>query len=103
MSRKPKTQDEMPTEEDRTDIPDPTDRPTGRRFVSGEVLEIERELVEEGHDLPNRGIPSQYEERVKGCEDPEELRELIETEVQKPHPNQSLIGFVNDRLAEVSD
>jgi hypothetical protein len=103
MSRKPKTQDEMPTEEDRTDIPDPTDRPTGRRFVSGEVLEIERELVAEGVDLPNRGIPSQYERRVKQCSDVDELRGLIETEVQKPNPNQSLIGYVNDRLEEVTD
>lgn len=77
--------------------------PTGRRFVSGEVLEIERELVEEGHDLPNRGIPAQYEAQVESCEDPDELRGLIETEVQKPHPNQSLIGYVNDRLEEVSD
>jgi hypothetical protein len=79
------------------------DHPTGRRFVSGEVLEIERELVAEGVDLPNRGIPSQYEDRVAECADPDELRGLIETECQKPHPNQSLIGYVNDRLEEVTD
>jgi len=79
------------------------DHPTGRRFVSGEVLDIERDLVAEGVDLPNRGIPSQYEDRVKECSDVDELRGLIETECQKPHPNQSLIGFVNDRLAEVTD
>jgi len=78
------------------------DHPTGRRFVSGEVLEIERELVEAGHDLPNRGIPAQYEDRVKECSDSDELRGLIEAECQKPHPNQSLIGYVNDRLAEVT-
>jgi len=81
----------------------PFDHPTGRRFVSGEVLEIERELVAEGVDLPNRGIPSQYEDRVTECTDPDELRELIETEVQKPDANQSLIGYVNDRLEEVTD
>jgi len=79
------------------------DHPTGRRFVSGEVLEIERELVADGHNLPNRGIPSQYEGRVSECADPDELRGLIETEVQKPNANQSLIGFVNDRLEEVTD
>jgi len=79
------------------------DHPAGRRFVSGEVLEVERELIEAGHDLPNRGIPSQYEDRVKGCSDPDELRALIEAECQKPHPNQSLIGYVNDRLTEVTD
>jgi hypothetical protein len=79
------------------------DHPTGRRFVSGEVLEIERELVAEGHDLPNRGIPSQYEDRVAECTDPDELRGLIETECEKPNPNQSLIGHVNDRLEEVTD
>jgi len=33
----------------------------------------------------------------------DELRGLIETEVQKPNPNQSLIGYVNDRLEEVTD
>lgn len=79
------------------------DHPAGRRFVSGEVLEIERELVADGHDLPNRGIPAQYEDRVEGCADPEELRGLIEAECQKPHPNQSLIGYVNERLEEVSE
>jgi len=79
------------------------DHPAGRRFVSGEVLEVERELVADGHDLPNRGIPAQYEDRVEGCSDPEELRGLIEAECQKPHPNQSLIGYVNDRLTEVTD
>jgi len=79
------------------------DHPTGRRFVSGEILAIERELVAEGVDLPNRGIPAQYEDQVESCEDPDELRGLIETEVQKPHPNQSLIGYVNDRLEDVTD
>ena len=79
------------------------EHPAGRRFVSGTVLEIERELIADGHDLPNRGIPAQYEARVAECEDPDELRGLIETECQKPHPNQSLIGYVNDRLAEVRD
>jgi len=81
----------------------PFDHPTGRRFISGEVLEIERELIAEGTDLPNRGIPSQYEKNVKNCTDADELRELIETEVQKSNPNQSLIGYVNDRLEEVRD
>jgi len=81
----------------------PFEHPTGRRFISGEILEIERELIAEGTDLPNRGIPSQYEKNVKNCTDADELRGLIETEVQKPHPNQSLISFVNDRLSEVRD
>lgn len=81
----------------------PFDHPTGRRFISGEILEIERELIAEGVDLPNRGIPSQYESRVTECKDPDELRALIETECQKPNPNRSLIGYVNDRLEEVSD
>jgi len=81
----------------------PFEHPTGRRFISGEILEIERELIAEGTDLPNRGIPSQYEKNVKNCTDADELRGLIETEVQKPHPNQSLVAFVNDRLSEVRD
>jgi len=81
----------------------PFDHPTGRRFVSGEILEIERELIAEEVDLPNRGIPSQYERRVKQCSDVDELRGLIEAEVQKPNPNQSLIGYVNDRLEEVTE
>jgi len=76
--------------------------PAGRRFVSGAVLEIERDLVADGHDLPNRGIPAQYEDRVKTCSDPEELRGLIEAECQTAHPNQSLIGYVNERLTEVT-
>jgi hypothetical protein len=78
------------------------DRPVGRRFVSDEVADIERELLKDGVALPNRGIPSQYESRVASCADADELRQLIETETAKEHPNQSLIGFVNDRLAEVT-
>jgi len=79
------------------------DRPVGRRFVGGQLPEIERELIAEGRDLPNRGIPVEYRERVESCSDVDELRELIETETAKDHPNQSLIGFVNDRLTEVTD
>jgi len=41
--------------------------------------------------------------RVAECADPDELRQLIETETAKEHPNQSLIGYVNDRLTEVTD
>jgi len=76
-------------------------RPAGRRFVSGVVLEIERNLIADGADLPNRGIPSEYRPRVEDCADVADLRELVETEVQKPHPNQSLIGYVQARIAEV--
>jgi hypothetical protein len=79
------------------------DRPVGRRFVGGQLPEIERELIAEGRDLPNRGIPVEYRERVESCSDADELRELIETETAKEHPNQSLIGFVNDRLTEVAE
>jgi len=78
------------------------DRPVGRRFISDEVADIERELLADGVALPNRGIPSQYESRVAECGDPDELRQLIETETAKEYPNQSLIGYVNDRLAEVT-
>jgi len=78
------------------------DRPVGRRFISDEVADIERELLADGVALPNRGIPSQYESRVASCADADELRQLIETETEKDHPNQSLIGYVNDRLAEVT-
>jgi len=77
------------------------ERPAGRRFISDDLAETERELVADGHDLPNRGIPAQYRDRVAGCDDADELRGLIETEVQKPHPNQSLIALVNERLSEV--
>lgn len=80
----------------------PLDRPAGRRFVSDAVQAIERELVEDGADLPNRGIPTGYRDRVEDCEDVADLRELVKTEVQKPHPNQSLIGYVQARIAEVS-
>jgi hypothetical protein len=102
MSRKPKTQREMTAEEDRTDIPHPTDRPTGRRFVSGEVLAIERELVTDGVDLPNRGIPIAYRDKASKA-DADELRAAIDLEVEKEHPNQSLIGWLNEHLPGVSD
>jgi hypothetical protein len=79
------------------------DRLAGRRFVSDDLAATERELVADGADLPNRGIPVQYRDRVAGCDDADELRDLIETECQKPHPNQSLIALVNERLSEVRD
>jgi hypothetical protein len=103
MSRKPKTKSEMPSEDDQTAIPDVGDRPTGRRWVSEEIAAVERELIEDGVELPNRGIPSRYRSRVLDCTDADELRALIETETEKEHPNQQLIGWINSRLAEVSD
>jgi len=79
------------------------ERPAGRRFISEDLAETERDLIADGADPPNRGIPVQYRDRVAGCDDADELRGLIETECQKPHPNQSLIAFVNERLTEVRD
>jgi hypothetical protein len=103
MSRKPTTKSEMPSEDSQTAILDVGDRPTGRRWVSEEIAAVERELLEDGVTLPNRGIPSQYRRRVLGCSDADELRDLIETETEKEHPNQQLIGWINSRLAEVGD
>jgi len=79
------------------------ERPAGRRFVSEGLAETERDLIADGADLPNRGIPVPYRDRVAEWDDADELRTLIETECQKPHPNQSLIAFVNERLTEVRD
>jgi len=93
-TRKPETPGHDTDDED----PDPLDNDIGRRFVGDAVLAIERELVESGTDLPNRGIPHAWRSRALACDDPDELREAIEAEVEKEHPNQSLIGWLNEQL-----
>jgi len=100
MNRKPKTASEMPSE-DNTDTSDVTDWPPGRRFVSAEVAAIEVDLLQDGVDLPNRGIPARYRSQVADCSDADELRALIETETNKDYPNRQLIAFINNRLLEV--
>jgi len=91
----------MSTDESQQDD-DSTDIGIGRRFVGDEALAIERELIADGRDLPNRGIPVEYRERVESCSNADELRELIKTETAKDQPNQSLIGYINDRIAQLT-
>jgi len=75
--------------------------PAGRRFSgSPEILEIERELVAEGVDLPNRAIPISY--RQRDYDSPEDVQDIIETEAAKEHPNRQLIGYLNTRKQEVA-
>jgi len=75
--------------------------PTGRRFIAAdsERWRIEQELVAEGADLANRAIPVRY----RDLSDPAAIREAIETEAEADRPNQRAIGYLNGRLAEVSE
>jgi hypothetical protein len=102
MTRKPTTKSEMPAESDDTPDFELFNPGIGRRFVGDDVLAIERELIADGRDLPNRGIPVEYRERVESCSNADELRQLIKTETAKEHPNQSLIGYINDRIAQLT-
>jgi hypothetical protein len=70
--------------------------PTGRRFSSNsELLRIEKELIAEGIELPNRAIPAEYHAEIRSYE-PGEITELIEQETNKDHPNRQLIGYLNE-------
>lgn len=71
------------------------DRAAGRRFTANPtILETEAELAIEGVELPNRAIPMEYHTMNRDYT-PAEITELIETEVAKDAPNQSLIGYLN--------
>lgn len=75
--------------------------PAGPRFVSeaGERWAIEQQLVADGVNLENRAIPARYQ----GISDPSEIKQAIATEADADRPNQRAIGYLNKRLAEVSD
>jgi len=77
------------------------DIPTGRRFVAAdsERWRIEQELVAEGAGLANRAVPVRY----RDLSDPAAIREAIAAEAEADRPNQQAIGYLNERLAEVTD
>ena len=77
------------------------DIPAGRRFVSRDsvVWAIEQELLVEGVELQNRAIPMEYH----GLDDPDDIRDAIEEQSAAMHPNRNAIGYLNERLAEVTD
>jgi len=80
------------------DIASPLDCDAGRSFTGNEdILRIERELVAEGVDLPKRHIP----QWVRDLETDAEMDDAIEDELEAAHPNKSLIGYLNERKAEV--
>jgi len=73
-------------------------RPAGRRFSgSEEVLRIERELVAAGTDLPNRAIPEEFHPRNREYSE-SDVRDLLEEEAEKEHPNKQLIALLNEQL-----
>jgi len=97
MSRKPVTpnDDEKPAGTNQ----EPADIPVGRRYSGNEqILQIERELLAEGRELENRAIPKMYHPEQKDYSDQQEVRELIELESEKDHPNKQLIGLLNEQL-----
>lgn len=61
-----------------------------------ELLRIERELVADGVDLPNRAVPVEWHPRESHTT--EELRARIEAETETEHPNRALIGVLNAQL-----
>ena len=93
MSRKPQTP--------RTDgTPAGTNQrlgeiPLGRRFSGNdEVLALERELVADGVELDNRAIPAEYHAARREYDDGD-IAAIIETEIEREHPNRELIGYLN--------
>ena len=99
MSRKPDTPrtDDTPAGTDR----DLNDIPVGRRFsANSELLEIERELVADGVELPNRAIPIEYYAESRSYTD-DEIRSIIEAELEKDAPNRQLIGYLNEVKAQL--
>jgi len=100
MSRKPETPrtDDSPAGMDRAT----KDIPAGPRYSSSkEILELEAELVADGVDLGNRAIPAEYHPETRTYSDADAIREEIEAELDTDHPNRSLIGLLNEQLAEV--
>jgi len=76
-----------------------TDIPVGRRWTNNEeILQIEERLARDGVELPNRAIHMSYHPTKRQYDDADEVRELIEEEAQRDHPNKSLIAFLNDQL-----
>jgi len=97
MSRKPTTPND--NEKPAGTTKDQTDIPVGRRYSSSEqILKIERELVADGEELDNRAIPAEFHPEQKDYSDPQEVRELIELESEKDHPNKQFIGLLNEQL-----
>lgn len=101
MSKKPETP--------RNDGPAGTDSemqpiPAGRRYTKNpELLRLERELREDGKDLANQAIPSQFHPEERDYNSKEEIRDLIEKETENEYPNQSLIGVLNQQLSAIGD
>jgi len=76
------------------------DIPVGRRFSSNdELLRIERDLLAEGVDLSNRAIPSEVH-KSNGYESAAAIRERIEAEADREHPNKQTIAYLNELLRE---
>jgi len=72
------------------------DRPPGRRFSGcDEILQLEKEIIADGGELPNRAIPIKYHEEKRDYTT-EEINELIDTEVETENPNRKLIGYLNE-------
>ena len=102
MTRKPQTPTHDSTDTDSDDDrTDPLARPAGRRFSGNQtVLDIEAELVADGHDLPNRAIPIEcHATNITGG--PEAVRERIEAETAKDAPNKQTIGYLNTLLQDM--
>jgi len=71
------------------------DIPSGRRFTGNDViLECERELAADGHELPNRAIPMEYHASNRTYDDGE-IAAIIEDEIARDQPNRELIGYLN--------
>jgi len=101
MSRKPKTprDDDGPagTGEQLREVD------AGRRFVSDDILDTERELVAEGVTLANRGIPIDDHPMHRDYDDAEAIRAELKAEGDKENPNQSLVALLNGQLREVGE
>lgn len=94
MSRKPQTPrtDDTPagTGQKNSEIPH------GRRFSGNdELLRFESELLADGIELANRAIPVGYHTKNRSY-DRQEITEIIESELEKTHPNRQLIGYLNE-------
>jgi hypothetical protein len=102
-SRKPETpRDDGPAGTGR----DLSDIDTGARFVArdSELWQIEQELADAG-ELPadaNRAVPLCDHPEHGDTLDAAEIRERIERETERENPNQTRIGHLNGRLAEVT-
>lgn len=74
--------------------------PVGRRFTSSDdLLAVESEMIAEGIELANRAIPLSDHPEHHNYDSADEIREEIEAELSRDHPNKQRIGVLNELVA----